>query len=136
MKIDSVCHCGAITYEAEIDPDKVIICHCTDCQTLSGSAYRSVAFVRDGSFKLLSGEPTTYVKVAEGGNERAQTFCPTCGSPIYSGSPDDPPKAVGIRVGTIRQRDDLRPSKQYWCRSAQTWSGDISAIAEIERQEG
>ena len=37
MKIDGRCHCGCITYEAEIDPDKVMICHCTDCQTLSGS---------------------------------------------------------------------------------------------------
>jgi hypothetical protein len=34
MKIDGGCHCGYITYVAEIDPDKVGICHCTDCQTL------------------------------------------------------------------------------------------------------
>jgi hypothetical protein len=55
MKIDGACHCGYITYRAEIDPDKVLICHCTDCQTLSGTAYRSVAFAKDGSFELLSG---------------------------------------------------------------------------------
>jgi hypothetical protein len=36
MKIDGRCHCGYITYEAEIDPEKVMICHCADCQTLSG----------------------------------------------------------------------------------------------------
>src|SRR4029453_1097434 len=29
MKIDGGCHCGYITYEAEIDPDKTLICHCT-----------------------------------------------------------------------------------------------------------
>jgi hypothetical protein len=39
MKIDGRCHCGYITYEAEIDPEKVMICHCADCQTLSGSAF-------------------------------------------------------------------------------------------------
>ena len=55
MKIDGRCHCGCITYEAEIDPAKVMICHCTDCQTLSGSAFRTVAFSREGTFKLLSG---------------------------------------------------------------------------------
>ena len=32
MKIDGGCHCGAITYEAEVDPEKTSICHCTDCQ--------------------------------------------------------------------------------------------------------
>ena len=35
MHVDGSCHCGDITYAAEIDPAKVIICHCTDCQTLS-----------------------------------------------------------------------------------------------------
>ena len=56
MKIDGGCHCGYIAYEAEVDPDKVRICHCTDCQTLSGSAFRTVAFTDPGSFKLRSGE--------------------------------------------------------------------------------
>ncbi len=55
MQIDGRCHCGFITYEAEIDPEKVIICHCTDCQTLSGSAFRTVALTREGEFNLLSG---------------------------------------------------------------------------------
>jgi len=41
MKIDGACHCGYITYVAEVDPDKAGICHCTDCQTLSGSAFRT-----------------------------------------------------------------------------------------------
>ena len=31
MKVDGACHCGSIRYEAEVDPAKVIICHCTDC---------------------------------------------------------------------------------------------------------
>jgi hypothetical protein len=40
MRIDGQCHCGAVTYQAEIDPEWVSICHCTDCQTLTGSPYR------------------------------------------------------------------------------------------------
>ena len=46
MKIDGACHCGRISYEAEIDPADVTICHCTDCQTLSGSAFRTVVPAR------------------------------------------------------------------------------------------
>ena len=41
MKIDGGCHCGYITYSAEIDPEDVGICHCTDCQTLTGTAFRT-----------------------------------------------------------------------------------------------
>ncbi len=54
MKIDGGCHCGYIAYEAEADPTKAMICHCTDCQTLSGSAFRTVLPTREGSFKLRS----------------------------------------------------------------------------------
>ncbi len=38
MKIEGRCHCGQITYEAVVDADKVAICHCSDCQLLTGSA--------------------------------------------------------------------------------------------------
>ncbi len=41
MKVEGRCHCGQITYEATVDPEKVSICHCTDCQMLTGSAYRA-----------------------------------------------------------------------------------------------
>jgi hypothetical protein len=40
MKIDGACHCGYIRIEAEADPEKTTICHCTDCQTGTGSAFR------------------------------------------------------------------------------------------------
>ena len=40
MKIDGACHCGYITIEAEADPDKTTICHCTHCQVSTGSAFR------------------------------------------------------------------------------------------------
>jgi hypothetical protein len=31
MKVTGACHCGTITIEGEADPEKVSICHCTDC---------------------------------------------------------------------------------------------------------
>jgi hypothetical protein len=102
MKIDGRCHCGNIAFEAEVDPATVVICHCTDCQTLSGSAFRTVVPTMEGSFRLLSGTPKAYVKIGESGNRREQTFCPNCGSPIYSGPVGDGAKVVSLRVGTSR----------------------------------
>ena len=60
LKIDGSCHCGYITFEGEADPDKTSICHCTDCQTSTGTAFRTNIPVPGASFKLLSGEPTIY----------------------------------------------------------------------------
>ena len=113
MKIDGGCHCGYITYEAEVEPDKTVICHCTDCQTLSGSAFRTVTPSNEGTFKLRSGELKIYVKIGESGTARPQAFCPQCGTPIYSSVLGDGPKVHGLRVGTIRQRDQFVPKMQY-----------------------
>jgi hypothetical protein len=134
MKVDGSCHCGFIRYEAEVDPAKVVVCHCTDCQTLSGTAFRTVAQATAGTFRLLSGTPKVYVKTGESGNEREQAFCPECGTPIYSAPPGDGARAVGLRVGTIRQRNELVPSDQYWFRSSQAWLRDLPGIKRREKQ--
>jgi hypothetical protein len=134
MKIDGGCHCGYITYEAEADPDDTLICNCTDCQTLSGSAFRTVAPTKSGSFRLLSGEPKIYVKIAESGTARPQAFCPQCGAPIYSSVIGDGPKVHFLRVGTIRQREQFVPTKQFWARSALEWVGGLAAIPRIDTQ--
>jgi len=133
MKIDGSCHCGAITYEADIDPEKVGICHCTDCQKFSGSAFRTLAQTEPGGFRLLTGTPKVYVKVGESGNERPQAFCGECGSSIYATSTDPDPKVYNVRAGTIRQRNELVPKFQVWTRSAHEWLGDLSAIKSSEK---
>ena len=41
MRVDGRCHCGAIAFEAEVDPKSVRICHWSDCQSMSGSLFRA-----------------------------------------------------------------------------------------------
>jgi hypothetical protein len=125
MRIDGACHCGRIAYEAELQPDAVMVCHCTDCQTLSGSAFRTVALTVPGGYRLLSGEPRIYVKVAESGRRRQQAFCGDCGSPLYATSEGPEPKVHSVRLGTCRQRAELRPRQQIWHRSALPWLADL-----------
>lgn len=134
MRIDGACHCGRIAYAAEIDPERVMICHCTDCQTLSGSAFRTVALTRPGGFTLLAGTPRLYVKVSDSGARREQGFCPDCGTPLFSAPDGDGPKVYSIRVGTARQRREILPRLQIWCRSAQPWLAGLPAIPALETQ--
>jgi hypothetical protein len=133
MKIDGACHCGEIAYEAEVDPNTVGICHCTDCQTLTGSAYRANIPAPLQTFRLLKGKPKIYVKTADSGARRAHAFCPNCGTPIYATAISDP-STYSLRVGTIRQRAELRPRWQIWCRSALPWSMDLGGIEKLDRQ--
>jgi hypothetical protein len=132
VRIDGGCHCGRITYEADIDPAKVGVCHCTDCQTLSGSAF--VVYVPVPKEALtLRGEPKLYVKTAESGSRRAQAFCPECGTRIYA-SADTDPQVFNLRIGTVRQRASLAPKTQLWCRSALPWTMDLGSIKRHAKQ--
>jgi hypothetical protein len=133
MQVEGACHCGRIRFEAQIDPAAVRLCHCTDCQTLSGTAYRVNVDAPADSFRLLSGQPRIYIKTAESGNQRAQAFCPDCGSPIYAAAAQDP-RSYSLRVGALKQRAQLRPSRQIWLRSALSWVTDLREFLPIERQ--
>lgn len=136
MKIDGACHCGAITIEGEADPEKTTVCHCTDCQSGTGSAFRVSIPVPGTTFKM-SGQPAIYVRTtADSGNPRAQAFCPTCGSPLYATSPGEGPQAVYmVRVGVLRQRDQLVPKRQIWFRSARPWTTQLDAVPKAEKQQ-
>lgn len=134
MKVDGGCHCGAIRYEADIEADRVIICHCTDCQTLSGTAFRVVVQTIPGTFSLVSGEPKIYTKIAESGAAREQGFCPECGTPIFSRPVGGETPALGLRVGTITQRNALIPKDQYWSRSSQSWLDGLGNTHAWETQ--
>ncbi len=125
MKIDGQCHCGHVTYQAEIDPDQVSVCHCTDCQTLTGSPFRVTAFAARHTVRLTGGAPTIYAKMGDNGLKRYQHFCGQCGSPLFTSGEGRDAEQWGIRWGSIRQRRQLTPKRQIWCRSELPWISDL-----------
>jgi hypothetical protein len=133
MKVDGSCHCGSITFSAEIDPEAVIVCHCTDCQTLTGSAFRVVVRVPREKVEWRGGKPKRYIKTAESGAKRAQAFCSECGTPLYAGAADEQ-GPIGLRWSTIRQKAQLKPSKQIWHRSAASWLPALGDVPHVEKQ--
>lgn len=134
MKIDGACHCGEVKYEAEVDPEQVAICNCNDCQVLSGSAFRVNVFVDESRLNFLSGKPVEYVKTAESGHKRVQAFCSKCGTGVYATSAGNGPRIYGLRVSTVRQRDQLVPKRQAWLRSRLHWLSDLDSIPGTEKQ--
>lgn len=132
MKIDGGCLCGHITYEGVVDPDRVAVCHCSDCQTHSASAFGVVVHLED--FTLTKGALKTYEKIADSGTRRALTFCPDCGTRIYAQTVGEGTTFWGLRVGTCNQRADLKPKLQVWCQSRLPWVGDLGGLTEFPMQ--
>ena len=127
MKIDGRCHCGAIVYVADVDPESASICHCADCQTFSGAPFRGSVAARAEDFRILSGQAKIYVKTGDSGRKRAQGFCGDCGTPIYTSDAKDP-KMFNLRLGAVKQREKIFPRRQIWTHSALRWALDVKDL--------
>jgi hypothetical protein len=134
MQVHGSCHCGAIEFQALVDPARVTIWHCTDCQNLTGTAYRVTVSAGAEGFRLLRGSPKIYVKVGDSGNKRAHGFCAECGSHLYSHAAVEKPERLGLRVGCLRERTALVPRKRIWCKSALSWSESLHGMQKVERE--
>lgn len=134
MPIDGACHCGAVSFTAAIDPVRVMVCHCADCQVLSGAPFRAVALAPFDSLQVR-GTTKAYVKVAQSGNRRAQVFCPECATPLWSTDPEQPVTVV-VRLGCVRQRAQLKPTMQIWHDSAMPWLADLASMASTPAGSG
>jgi hypothetical protein len=127
MHVDGQCRCGRVTFIADIDPQAVSICHCNDCQALTGSPFR-LTVLCSGSQIHTTGSPKIYAKSGHNGRLRYQHFCGECGSPLFSSGEGEHTDDWGIRWGAIRQRAALRPTRQIWCRSAVPWFSEIAEL--------
>ena len=134
MNVEGSCHCGQVVYRGEIDPAQVSLCNCTDCQMLTGSAFRVSVPVPKEQFHLVSGRLRTYLKTAESGAKRIHAFCVDCGTPVYACANVADPPTYSLRVGCLRQRAQLPPKKRIWCKSALEWAQNVSDIPAVDRQ--
>lgn len=133
MSVSGRCHCGAVHLLAQVDSSRVFVCHCTDCQVLTGSAYRVVVPVVAGSL-VLTGHIKEYARTADSGSVRLQAFCPECGTPLLARSAD-PQGLATLRVGVLDQRAQLEPVAQLWKSSSLPWVDGLSGLPACAKQE-
>jgi hypothetical protein len=133
MKVHGVCHCGAIAWEGEVEPVRATVCHCGDCQRLSGAAFRASVPSRTEDFRIVRGDPVRYVKTAESGNRRQQGFCGQCGTPIYSADAENP-QSFNLRIGPLAERAQLPPRRQIWCEAAIPWAAELLDVPATDKQ--
>lgn len=91
------CHCGAVTFEAEVDLERCMVCNCSHCHA-KGFV---LTFVPRDRFRLLSGEDGL-------GEYRFNTkqlehrFCQTCGvQPFAFGTAPDGSGIAAINLRCV-----------------------------------
>lgn len=113
------CQCGAIRYTLRGAPVVFYICHCTECQKQSASAFGESFRVRQDDLEV-DGAVATFTRIGTSGNELACDFCPDCGTRLFHRRAKYS-ETMNIKAGTLDDTSWLRPAGHIWVRSKQPW---------------
>jgi hypothetical protein len=124
------CQCGEVRYRIDAEPLRLAVCHCTDCQRQSGSAFGMSLLVASDSFRLLKGRLKTFSVVCDSGRTKHCAFCPDCGTRIYHQIVE---RVVSVKPGTLDDTSWLAPAAHYWTGRKQPWfeiAGDLPCFSD------
>lgn len=114
------CLCGAVRYR--VTPTmrfQSYACHCTDCQTRTGSAFGLQLGVLAADIRvegpLLRGE-----HVQPSGAIAGIFACEKCLTRVYTDN-DRRPGIVNLRAGTLDDSRDIVPATHLWVSSKLPW---------------
>lgn len=133
MAIKGHCLCGAVEYESSADPMSFVLCHCRDCQYISGGEPAAAVIVPKDSFRVTKGEVKSYRSNAESGNSVVRQFCPECGTSMFVGS-SAKPELWAIKAGSLDDPSRLKPTVFIWMQSAQPWAHKDTSIPSLDKQ--
>jgi hypothetical protein len=120
MKLEGGCLCGKVRYSADAEPIFVGVCHCTNCQKGTGSAFNSVIAVPKPAISM-TGALSTYEGRGDTGSATYKRFCPECGSPVAEEAAIMA-DVVMIPTGTLDDPGAIKPVMQIYCDSGQSWA--------------
>ena len=120
MTVGGGCRCGAVRYMLALDAlPPTYACHCTDCQTWSGSAFSQQAVVAEDAIDV-SGPIRIFELTSPSGRISRQRMCEICHTRIFNTNSARPGLAV-VRAGTLDRSNELVVTAHIWTRSKQPW---------------
>jgi hypothetical protein len=134
------CQCGELRYQIRGEPVTLYVCHCTNCQKQSSSAFGMSLRIKRDDFHLLAGTLKSFTEVADSGGEKNCAFCPDCGTRIYHAPAHGRAGGtINVKPGTLDDTSWLHPIGQMWTKSAQSWvhipNGLLNYPENPERQD-
>ena len=126
------CQCGQVRYKLTEEPIRLVACHCSECQSQSGSAFGMSMHIKKHALEV-TGTLKSFDRIAESGNKNTGCFCPYCGNRIYN-IPHHLRDIFTLKPGTLDETSWLRPSAMIWLKSAQGWVPVPEKIKAIDGQ--
>lgn len=113
------CHCGAVRYACNAEPQVAGHCQCHDCRRTSGTGHASHMMVPADAV-TFEGRAKGYDAPAASGNLVTRRFCANCGAPVYSTNTGFP-GAVFLRASSLDDPAHFKPQMVVWAASAPAW---------------
>ena len=119
--LEGGCACGAVRYRLTEAPMFVHCCHCTCCQTETGSAFVLNALIEAEQVELLAGAPEPVVTPSESGRGQQIWRCPECRVALWSNYGGAVDQLRFVRIGTLHTPAALPPDVHIYTRSKLPW---------------
>jgi len=125
------CECNAVNYTFKGNPHTCYACHCTDCQTSSGSAF-GLSMIVNKDDVIIDGKLSVNI-LDYSGIKVQRHHCPMCGTALWF-SANEYPDLLAIKPGTFNDTTWFYPVAHLWTRSAQKWVKLDDSAAIYEKQ--
>jgi hypothetical protein len=119
--LEGGCACGAVRYRLTDAPMFVHCCHCSCCQTETGSAFVLNALIESERVETLKGAPEPTLIPSESGRGQQVWRCPDCLVALWSNYGGAADVLRFVRVGTLDAPAALPPDVHIYTRSKLAW---------------
>ena len=126
------CHCGAIRYDVDGEPQHVALCHCSDCRRSAGAPMVSWAAFTADALTVTQGQPVTF----NSSGAAMRSFCGTCGTGLFYRNADMLPGIVDIQSVTLDDPEALPPEAHIQVAERLHWMDDLDSLTRFERFPG
>ena len=122
------CLCGKMKYEVKNDFKAFYLCHCKQCQKLTGSAFASNLFTSPENIVWLSGRERVLI-YEHPTREFTKAFCEVCGSgvPFINKSG----RSLIVPAGTLADAPTIVPQANIFTSEKACWLHEGMAAKEF-----
>ncbi|KAI0386319.1 Mss4-like protein [Hypomontagnella monticulosa] len=134
MAKEGGCLCGKVRISYTSEPVTKLLCHCLDCRKISGSGFSINLIVPEEGFKITSGTPKTFTKVADSGLDITGHFCGDCGTTLFRDGECFGTNKI-LKTGImddLHALDDAKPVVELFSRSRVSW---VPAVPGADQKE-
>lgn len=131
MSFTGRCLCGAATWECTAEPQMAGICQCEDCRRSSGAGHCGHLVVPQAGV-TITGEFATYERPADSGNIVARSFCPNCGSALFSAN-SAMPGMLFLRASSLDDLEVFRPQLLVYASRGASWDKVDPALPRFDK---